>query len=50
MLLLGEKDGEWCGEKKSITPSLAFTFALILNKTGNFSEKVDMCFGRSGIK
>ena len=37
------------GKKKSTTPSLAFPFALNLNKTGSFSEKVDMCFGGSGI-
>ena len=35
---------------KSTTPSLAFPFFLILNKTGTFSEKEDMCFGGSGIK
>ena len=33
----------------STTPSLAFPFALILNKTDNFSEKEDMCFGGFGI-
>ena len=38
------------GKKKSTTPSLAFPFALILNKKGNFSENVDMGFGGSGIK
>ena len=27
------------GKKKSTTPSLAFPFGLILNKTGNVSEK-----------
>ena len=31
------------------TPSLAFTFALILNKTGIFSEKENMRFGGYGI-
>ena len=35
---------------KSTTPSLAFPFALVLNKIGSFSEKVDMHFGGSGIK
>ena len=50
MLLLWEKDGGWCGQKnKSTTPSLAFPFALFLNKTGNFVEKVDMHFGGSRI-
>ena len=38
------------GKKKSITPSLAFPFALILNKTSSFTEKVDMRFGGFGIK
>ena len=51
MLLLGEKEGGWCGKKnKSTTPSLAFPFALILNKTGSFIEKVAMHFGGYGIK
>ena len=36
-------------KNKSTTPSLAFPFALNLNKTGSFSEKEDMCFGGSGI-
>ena len=36
-------------EKKSTTPSLAFPFALILNKKCSFTEKVDMCFGESQI-
>ena len=31
------------------TPRLAFPFALILNKTGNFAKKADMRFGGSGI-
>ena len=38
------------GKNKSTTPSLAFPFALILNKTGSFSEKLDMRFGGSEIK
>ena len=38
------------GKKKSTTPSLAFPFALFLNKTSSFREKIDMCFGGSGIK
>ena len=37
-------------KNKSTTHSLAFLFSLILNKTGSFSEKVDMHFGGSGIK
>ena len=37
-------------KNKSTTPSLAFPFALILNKTGSFSEKIDMRFRGSGIK
>ena len=37
-------------KNKSTTPSLTFPFALFLNKTGNLAEKVDMCFGGSGIK
>ena len=37
-------------KNKSTTPSLAFPFALFLNKTGNFAEKADMRFGGSGIK
>ena len=45
------KGGRMMWEKnKSTTPSLAFPFALILNKTGSFSEKVDMHFGGSEIK
>ena len=36
-------------KNKSTTPSLAFPFALNLNKIGIFSEKVDMRFGGSGI-
>ena len=36
-------------KNKSTTPSLAFPFALNMNKTGSFSEKVDMHFGESGI-
>ena len=50
MLLLGEKEGGWCGKKKSTTPSLAFPFALNLNKIGSFLEKEDMHFGGYGIK
>ena len=38
------------GKNKSITPSLAFPFALFLNKIGSFAEKADMHFGGSGIK
>ena len=38
------------GKNKSTTPSLAFPFALILNKTCSFTEKEDMHFGGSGIK
>ena len=38
------------GKKKSTTPSLAFPFALNLNKTGSFLENADMHFGGSGIK
>ena len=37
-------------KNKSTTPSLAFPFTLILNKIGSFTEKVDMCFGGSGLK
>ena len=37
-------------KNKSTTPSLAFPFALILNKTGSFAEKEDMRFGGCGIK
>ena len=37
-------------KNKSTTPSLAFPFALILNKTGIFTEKADMCFGGYRIK
>ena len=45
------KGGRMMWEKnKSTTPSLAFLFALNLNKTDNFSEKADMHFGGSGIK
>ena len=45
------KGGRMMWEKnKSTTPSLAFPFALNLNKTGNFSEKEDMRFGESRIK
>ena len=38
------------GKNKSTKPSLAFPFALFLNKIGSFEEKADMCFGGSGIK
>ena len=34
-------------KNKSTTPSLAFPFALNLNKTGRFLEKEDMHFGGS---
>ena len=45
------KGGRMMWEKtKSTTPSLAFPFALNLNKTSNFSEKADMHFGGSEIK
>ena len=45
------KGGRMKWEKnKSTTPNLAFPFALNLYKTDNFSEKVDMHFGGSGIK
>ena len=37
-------------KNKSAKPSLAFPFALILNKTSIFTEKEDMCFGGFGIK
>ena len=37
-------------KNKSTRPSIAFHFALNLNKTGSFSEKVDMRFGGYGIK
>ena len=37
-------------KNKSTTPSLAFPFALILNKIGSFTEKSDMHFGGSRIK
>ena len=37
-------------KNKTTTPSFAFPFALFLNKTGSFAEKVDMRFGGSGIK
>ena len=36
-------------KNKSTTPSLAFPFALFLNKTGSFAEKEDMHFGGYGI-
>ena len=36
-------------KNKSTTPSLAFPFALNLNKTGNFPEKTYMRFGGFGI-
>ena len=39
-----------CAKNKSTTPSLAFPFSLILNKTDNFTEKADICFGGSRIK
>ena len=43
MILLGEKNGGWWGEKKeSTTPSLTFPFAINLNKADNLTEKVDM--------
>ena len=38
------------GKKQSTTPSLTFSFALFLNKTGNLAEKADMHFGGSRIK
>ena len=37
-------------KNKSTTPSLAFPFFVNINKTGSFSEKLDMHFGGSGIK
>ena len=37
-------------KNKSTTSSLAFPFALILNKTSSFAEKEDMRFGGYGIK
>ena len=37
-------------KNKSTTPSLAFPFALNLNKTSDVSEKADMRFGGSRIK
>ena len=37
-------------KNKSTTPSLAFPFALNLNKIGSFLENEDMHFGGSGIK
>ena len=36
-------------KNKSTTPTLAFPFTLILNKTGSSIEKADMCFGGFGI-
>ena len=36
-------------KNKSTTPSIAFPFSLILNKTGSFTEKADMHFGGFGI-
>ena len=36
-------------KNNSTTPSLAFPFALNLNKTGTFIENVDMRFGGSII-
>ena len=36
-------------KNKSTTPTLAFPFSLILNKTSSFLEKEDMHFGGSGI-
>ena len=38
------------GKYRSTTPSLAFPFALFLNKTDSFAEKADMHFGGSGMK
>ena len=37
-------------KNKSTTTILAFHFALILNKTSNFTEKEDMRFGGFGIR
>ena len=37
-------------KNKSTTPTLAFPFALFLNKIGSFAEKADMHFRGSGIK
>ena len=37
-------------KNKSTTPSLAFPFALILNKTSSFTRKEDMHFGGYRIK
>ena len=37
------------GKKNSTTPSIAFPFSLILNKTCSFLEKEDMYFGGSQI-
>ena len=43
MLLLGEKNGGWWGEKnKSTTPSLTFPFAINTNKADNLAEKADI--------
>ena len=45
------KGGRMMWEKnKSTIPSIAFPFALNLNKRGSFSEKEDMHFGGCGIK
>ena len=38
------------GKNKSTTPSLAFPFALILNKIDSIWEKENMHFGGFGIK
>ena len=44
------KGGRMMWEKNnSTTPSLAFPFSLILNKTRSLTENVDMHFGGSGI-
>ena len=37
------------GKNKSTTPTLAFPFALVLNKTCSFSKKAYMHFGGSRI-
>ena len=44
MLLLGENNGGWWGQKTSqLHLVLLFLFAINLNKAGNLAEKADMC-------
>ena len=41
---------DYVRKKNSTTPSLAFPFALFVNKTGSVAEKADMRFGGFVIK